>query len=217
MPEHPHLNRDPLHASDRIIPSQSGKCKRMTPIEALLARHSTSSKHLSEPGPDDAQLLRMLVVAVHIPDHGRLSPWRFVRIRGDARIALGRMLEARLLERDPDAMPAQRDKERNRFTHAPCVIAVIAHLTPNHKIPESEQIQSGSCACFSLLQAAHAMGFGAQWLTGMAAYDAGIHTALGLAANEQVLGFIHIGTAVAPTQDRPRVDPSSLLTDWSPS
>ena len=217
MPEHPRLNRDPLHASDRIIPSHSGKRKRMTPIDALLARHSTSSKHLGEPGPDDAQMLRMLEVAVHVPDHGRLSPWRFICIRGDARIALGRLLEARLLARDPDAMPAQRDKERNRFNHAPCVIAVVARLTPNHKVPESEQVQSGSCACFALLQAAHALGFGAQWLTGMAAYDAGILQALGLAANERVLGYVHIGTALATTEDRLRADPATLLTDWTPS
>jgi len=217
MPDHCNLNRDALHASNRIIPSHSGKCKRMTSIEDLLARHSTPSKVLGEPGPDDAQLLRMLAVAVHVPDHGRLSPWRFIRIRGDAREALGRVLEARLVEREPDAPPARRDKERNRFNHAPCVIAVIAHLTPGHKIPESEQIQSGSCACFSLLQAAQALGFGAQWLTGMAAYDEGVLAALGLTSNERVLGFIHIGTARAPGEERPRADPATLLTDWNPA
>jgi nitroreductase len=189
----------------------------MTPIEALLARRSTPSKHLGEPGPDDAQVMRMLEVAVHVPDHGRLSPWRFVRIRGEARAALGSVLEARLVERDPHAMPAQREKERARFNHAPCVIAVVAHLTPGHKIPESEQIQSGSCACFSLLQAAQALGFGAQWLTGMAAYDPGVLETLGVAANERVLGYIHIGTALATHEDRPRDDPSPLLTDWRPA
>ncbi len=188
----------------------------MNPLAMLLARHSTSSRQLGAPGPSQQQLLDMLAVAVHVPDHGRLAPWRFLRIAGDARAALGHALAARIVEREPDAPEAKVAKERERFNHAPCVVAVIATLTPGHKIPESEQVQSGSCACFSLLQAAVALGFGAQWLTGWAAYDAQILGLLGVGANERVLGFIHIGTAIAPHEDRPRPDPAALLTDWSP-
>jgi nitroreductase len=187
----------------------------MSPLNDLRARLSTPSRQLGVPGPGHAELLRMLEVAVHVPDHGRLAPWRFLRIEGGARAALGRALVARLLEREPDAPAAKCDKERERFNHAPCVIAVIAMLTPNHKIPESEQLQSGSCVCFALLQAADALGFGAQWLTGWAAYDASILELLGVGANERVLGFIHIGTVITPQPDRERPDPTTLLTDWS--
>jgi nitroreductase len=191
----------------------------MTLLETLLVRRSIPSRQLGAPGPDDEQLLRMLEVAVHVPDHGRLSPWRFVRIHGDARVALGRELEARLIERNPDAPAAKREKERDRFSHAPCVIAVIARLTPGHKVPESEQIQSGSCVCFALLQAAEALGFGAQWLTGIAAYDPKFLDVLGVGANERVLGFVHIGTIVIAHEEhaRQRPDPRTLLTDWQPS
>jgi nitroreductase len=188
----------------------------MSPLESLLDRHSTPSRQLGPPGPDETRLSQMLRVAVHVPDHGRLAPWRFLRISGDARAALGSALLSRLLEREPDATVDKQAKERDRFNHAPCVIAVIARLTPDHKIPESEQLQSGSCVCFSLLQAAHAMGFGAQWLTGIAAYDPVILGLLGLGENERVLGFIHIGTIVTPQPDRERPDPATLLTDWSP-
>ena len=188
----------------------------MSSIDALRARHSTPSRLLGAPGPDAAQLLRMLEVAVHVPDHGRLAPWRFLRIQGDARAVLGHALVTRLLEREPDAPAAKRDKERERFNHAPCVIAVIATLMPAHKIPESEQIQSGSCACFALLQSADALGFGAQWLTGWAAYDPKILEFLGVGANERVLGFIHIGMIFQPQDDRQRPDPVTLLSDWSP-
>lgn len=188
----------------------------MDGLETLLARHSTPSRQLGAPGPDDDQLHRMLAVAVHVPDHGRLSPWRFLRIRGDARQALGEALSARLRERDPEASDEKLAKEKGRFNHAPCVIAVIARLTPGHKIPESEQIQSGSCACFSLLQAAHALGFGAQWLTGWGAYDPAIRERLGIGVNERVLGFVHIGSVLVPQPDRERPDPTGLLTDWQP-
>ena len=188
----------------------------MTLLNDLLARHSTPSRQLGAPGPDDAQLLRMLEVAVHVPDHGRLAPWRFLRIAGNARAALGRALVSRLVERDPDALEAKITKERERFNHAPCVIAVIATLTAGHKIPESEQLQSGSCVCFALLQAVDALGFGAQWLTGWAAYDPSILELLGVGANERVLGYVHIGTVMTPQEDRPRPDPATLLTDWQP-
>ena len=186
----------------------------MSTLEALLGRRSTPSRQLGPPGPDEPQLLQMLRAAVHVPDHGRLAPWRFLRIRGDARDALGAALLSRLLERDSDASVDKQAKERDRFNHAPCVIAVIARLTPGHKIPESEQLQSGSCACFALLQAAQALGFGAQWLTGIAAYDPKILELLGVGANERVQGFIHIGSVVVPQEDRPRPDPATLLTDW---
>ncbi|HTA65783.1 MAG TPA: nitroreductase [Xanthomonadaceae bacterium] len=189
----------------------------MNTFDMLLARRSTPSRQLGAPGPDDDQLRRMLEIAVHVPDHGRLSPWRFLRIRGDARDALGRALVARLMEREPGASDDKIAKERGRFNHAPCVIAVIARLTPGHKVPESEQIQSGSCVCFSLLQAAHAFDFGAQWLTGWAAYDPKILELLGVGTNELVLGFIHIGSMTMPQPDRERPDPASLLTDWKPA
>jgi nitroreductase len=188
----------------------------MSALEYLLDRRSTPSRQLGPPGPNDAQLSRMLQVAVHVPDHGRLAPWRFLRIHGEARAALGHALVSRLLEREPDASVDKQAKERDRFNHAPCVIAVIARLTPGHKIPESEQIQSGSCVCFSLLQSAHALGFGAQWLTGWAAYDPKILELLGLGANERVLGFLHIGSIATPQPERERPDPAALLTDWSP-
>lgn len=188
----------------------------MSPLERLLGRHSTPARQLGPPGPDATQLARMLRVAVHVPDHGRLAPWRFVHIHGDARKQLGDALAAVLLQREPDASVDKQVKERERFNHAPCVIAVIARLTPAHKIPESEQLQSGSCVCFALLQAAHALGFGAQWLTGIAAYDPTILALLGVGANERVLGYIHIGTILAAQPDRERPDPAALLTDWSP-
>jgi nitroreductase len=189
----------------------------MNPLEILLGRHSTPSRQLGPPGPDESQLWQMLRAAVHVPDHGRLAPWRFLSIRDDARAALGSLLLSRLLERDPDASVDKQAKERDRFNHAPCVIAVIARLTPGHKIPESEQLQSGSCVCFALLQAAHALGFGAQWLTGIAAYDPVLLERLGVGENERVLGFIHIGTIVTPQPDRERPDPATLLTDWPPT
>ena len=185
-------------------------------LTPLLQRRSTPSRLLSAPGPDDAQLHRMLTAAVHVPDHGRLAPWRFIAIRGEQRRRLGELLAHRRIEREPDAAAAVVDKDRQRFDHAPLVVVVVARLSPGHKIPEQEQLLSGGAACFSLLLAADALGFGAQWLTGWAAYDPVVGARLGLVGDERVLGFIHIGTPTGEAPERLRPDPRELLTDWVP-
>lgn len=184
----------------------------------LDARRSVPAKQLGPPGPDDPTLQRLLQSAVRVPDHGKRTPWRFLRIAGDARLALGDALAARTLQRNPDAGDAAIEKDRHRFAHAPLVIAVIARLDPaDGKIPESERLSSASCVCFALLQAAQAAGFGAQWLTGWPAYDDVILSLLGLSQNERVSGFIHIGTPKLEVPERDRPDPGDLLGDWTPA
>ena len=157
----------------------------------------------------------MLTSALRVPDHGKLAPWRFLRIQGDTRAALGDLLAQRALELDANAPNAVIEKDRARFSFAPLIITVIARLTPNHKVPEQEQLLSGGAVCFALLQAANALGYGAQWLTGWVAYDPVITKKLGLVENERILGFIHIGniTEAAPERLRPKLE--DLLSDLS--
>lgn len=186
-------------------------------LAALDQRRSTPSLQLGEPGPDAATVLRMLHSAVRVPDHGKLVPFRFIAIEGQARHALGEVLAARALQREPQAPTAAIDKDRSRFAHAPLVLAVVARLHPdNPKVPEIEQWMTTGSVCFALLQAAQALGFGAQWLTGWAAFDADIAATLGLGEHEHVAGFIHIGTPKIDVPERERPDPAALLTHWQP-
>jgi nitroreductase len=185
-------------------------------LALLDGRRSVPAKQLGEPAPDEATLMRMLESAVRVPDHGKRTPWRFLAIRGDARHRLGQRLAARGLERDPDAGEAAVEKDRMRFSHAPLVLAVIAQLDPDGKIPEQERLLSAGCVCFALLQAVQAFGFGAQWLTGWPAYDTEVKHWLGLGEHEHVAGFIHIGTPKLDAPERDRPDPRMLITEWKP-
>ena len=180
-------------------------------------RRSVPSRLLTDPGPDDAELAELLRLAVRVPDHGKLVPWRFVRIPREARLALGERLIALQLARDAAIDPATLQKDGLRFASAPLVLAVIAHLTPAHKVPEQEQLLSAGAVCFNLLLAAQALGYGAQWLTGWPAYDPRVAGDFGLASNERFVGFIHIGTPLDEAPERPRPDPADLLTDFSPT
>jgi nitroreductase len=183
----------------------------MTPLESLRQRQSTPSRLLTEPAPDDQQLLQMLEIAARVPDHGVLVPFRFIRIAGAARERLSAQCEQLLLQDHPDADDSKRQKERGRFTRSPLCIVVVAHFQDG-KIPPVEQHLSAGCAAMNLLHAAWAMGFGAQWLTGWPAYHPQFLRALGLSANERVVGFVYLGTASGEIPPRPRPDVLSLLS-----
>ncbi|WP_202844503.1 nitroreductase family protein [Luteimonas saliphila] len=177
-------------------------------------RRSVPARQLGEPGPDEATLLRLLASAVRVPDHGKRVPFRFLRIAGPARAALGEALATITRRRDPGAGGAALDKDRQRFGHAPLVVAVIAVLDPDDtQIPGQERLLTAGCVCFALLQAAQSFGFGACWLTGWPAYDDEVRGLLGLAAHECVAGFIHIGTPTLEAPERERPDPRALLSD----
>jgi nitroreductase len=186
-------------------------------LQTLDSRRSVSSRQLSGPGPNRDELLRILQSAVRVPDHGKRVPFRFLRIEGDARHALGDILARRSRERDPSASDSVIEKDRLRFTFAPVVVAVIAKQGPDEKIPAQERLLTAGCVCFALLQAAQAMDFGAQWLTGWAAYDPVIRDILGVREDEVVAGFVHIGTVLLEAPERERPDPAALLDDWTPA
>jgi nitroreductase len=185
------------------------------PIDILNQRRSVPSRQLGEPAPDAAQLEHLLQAAMRVPDHGKLAPFRLLLLRGDARARLGAALAELHAHREADIPPAMLAKDRERFTFAPLIIVVIARIEANHpKIPEQEQLLSAGCVAYNLLIGAQALGFGAQWLTGWAAYDRDAATLLGLAQNERVIGFVHIGTAqeTAPERARPRVP--DFVREW---
>ena len=172
----------------------------MTIIDTLLSRRSIPAQRLTDPGPDAAQLAVAFDAALRAPDHGRMQPWRFKLIRGAARAKFADLLVAAARARDPATPPAQLEKIRGRPLHVPLVIAVSARLRDNPKVPEIEQLLSSGAGVMNLLNALHAQGFGAIWLTGPSVYDPLVAAALELGSDEQLLGFVHVGTigAVVP-------------------
>lgn len=186
-------------------------------IEFLNQRRSVPSRQLGEPGPSAAQLDQLLAAAIRVPDHGKLAPWRLLAIRGEARSRLGAALADIHLRNEPDAPPSVIDKDRERYNFAPLIVAVIARIEADHpKVPEQEQILSAGCVAYNLLLGAQALGFGAQWLTGWAAYDRDAAALLGLADDERIVAFVHIGTAREPAPERNRPALADVYAEWQP-
>lgn len=185
-------------------------------LDLLNQRRSMPSRQLGEPGPDETQLRQLLGAAIRVPDHGKLVPWRLLVIRGDARARLGSALAAIHARKEPDAAPAAIAKDRDRFSFAPVIVAVVARLAADHpKVPAQEQLLSAGCVAYNLLLGAQALGFGAQWLTGWSAYDRDVATLLGLEDNEHVIAYVHIGTANDAAPERTRPDLDSVLSEWT--
>jgi nitroreductase len=183
-------------------------------LELLKTRKSISAQFLAEPGPTDAQLTEMLTIASRVPDHGKLTPWRFILFKGDQRQKAGEALARLVASRNPAADEKQLAEERARFARAPLVVAVVSRAAAHPKIPEFEQLLSAGNAAFNLELAAHALGYAAQWTTGWAAYDEEAGRILGLQPGERFVGFVHIGTSTVPFTDRPRPALGDVASEW---
>lgn len=181
-------------------------------LNLLATRRSVPPQLLAEPGPTDAELDRLLTVAARVPDHGKLAPWRFLVITGEARVRFGETIAAAFRADDPEADAARIASEANRLARAPVVVAVVSAARPHGKIPEWEQVLSAGAVCMNLIVAANAAGFGTVWLTEWLAYDRRILDALGLAPDERLAGFIHIGRSDERPADRPRPALEAVVT-----
>lgn len=177
----------------------------------LARRRSASALSLRAPGPSAEELNDLLALAARVPDHGKLAPWRFIVLAGEAKAAFAARLEALAAGR-PDA--AKLVAKLGKLKAPPVGVAVISRTAPG-EIPEWEQLMSAGAVCTTLLYAATAMGYGANWITDWYAYDADARTALGLATGERVAGFVFMGTPSEAPQERVRPDVTALISVWT--
>ncbi len=186
----------------------------MTELKDHLAtRRSISIPALNEPGPTNEQLDRILSMTVRVPDHGKLAPWRFVVIRGEAARDLGLRMAQIAEEKEGPLSEARRRFEEDRFSRAPLVVAVVSTARPHFKIPEWEQHLSVGAVTMNLIHACYAEGFATNWITEWPTYDEAAKAALGIGPEEKVAGFIYVGTPSEPPVERPRPALADVVTE----
>ena len=183
-------------------------------LALLETRRTIAFQEFAEPGPSEEELRRIVACAVRVPDHGKLTPWRFVVVRGDARAALDERLFALWQTRFPDAPEGKRAQEKTRFAAAPLTILVISTAAEHVKIPLWEQELSAGAASMNLILAAHAFGYAAQWLTTWIAYDRDALALLGVKPEERLAALIPIGTPTVAPVERPRPAYEAVVTEW---
>ena len=182
------------------------------PLDFLLSRRSRPFLMLGEPVPSKEELQTILTAAARSPDHGKLEPWRFIVLEKPAMPRMAKVLRAR--GEKLGKAPSLLNKACEVFEVANLIVTVVSKPNREAKIPLIEQTLSAGAVCLSLLNAALAAGWGANWLTGFGAHDEEFRaSALGLSSDEIVAGFIHIGTCGRIPPDRPRPDVNAI-TNW---
>ncbi len=180
----------------------------------LLTRRSVTLPFLAEPGPDENQLRDMLTMAVRVPDHGKLAPFRLITFAGQSRHEAGEKLARIIAAREPDVDADRLEKERSQFLPAPLTVGVLSVPQAHPKIPEFEQLLCAGNVAFNLVHAANALGFGAQWVTRWFSYDEEAASTLGAKDGERFVGFVHIGTPTAKLEERDRPALDDIVTQW---
>lgn len=180
----------------------------MDALTALQTR--TAAPRLVEPAPSAADLEEVLKAALRAPDHGMLRPWRFLMVSGEARKKLGQLF---VDTRQPDS-EEQRRKLLDAPLRAPLVIIAAAAIRTVGKIPAMEQVASTAAAIQNMSVALHALGYGSIWRTGDVAYDERVNLALGLQSNDQIVGYLYVGTPTTTDRPVPEHQVEDFVREW---
>jgi nitroreductase len=186
--------------------------RQLEVLRFMALRRSASAATLRAPAPSEAELADLLRIAARVPDHGKLAPWRFIVLEGEAKAAFAARLET-IAETLPNAEKAKGVLFKLKIP--PLTVAVVSRYVEGN-IPEWEQRCSAAAACTNLIIAAQAMGYGANWITDWYAYDERATALLGLSEGERVAGYVHLGTAAEPPQERVRPDVAAITSRWRP-
>jgi nitroreductase len=204
-----------------VAPSGGGYARsqmlndRSSIISLLETRRSGKPRELVGPGPARDELERMLTIAERAPDHGKLSPWRFVTVADDQRDAFEALLQQALAEDEPDAPPAKREKEHDFAHYQGALVVLVSAPVRDHKIPVWEQELSCGAAGMNLMLAAHALGYVPGWVTGWRAYSEHVRSAF-CAPGERIAGFIFIGHPGRELEERDYPPLAAVWREWQP-
>ena len=184
-----------------------------SPLALLRTRRSGKPRDMIAPGPDATQMRTILEAAMRVPDHGKLTPWRFIIVGNDQRNRLSDLLTTAYRDEKPEAGRLEIEAMDSFARQAPALVVVLSKLVIPHKIPVWEQELSAGAACMNLLNAVHASGFVGGWLTGWPAYSDAVRDAFG-GSDARIAGFIFIGSPAGPLEERPRPDYDAVVRHW---
>lgn len=206
------LSTPEMDANKAVADTQDAPYDGTAALTMLLSRQSRWP--LVEPGPGDAALDAIFDAALRAPDHGRLRPWRFALVRGDARTELGDLLVETAIARSPDEPAKNLAHRRQAAFAAPVIIVLGAAVSTQTRVPESEQLLSVGAAAMNMLNAIHALGYGGFWATGPDSYDKTLQAALDFDASDKILGFLFVGTPATPDETVTRPPRGNHVREW---
>lgn len=179
----------------------------------LLQKRVSVSK-LTGPAPSRTDLERAFGAAVRAADHGKLQPWRFQVIEGEGLALLSDVFVAAVRKTNPDVSPSVVEKAQKMPGRAPMIIVAIARIQENPGVPRQEQIIACGCATQNLINAFFIQGYGAIWRSGDMTINPYVREQLHIEVNEEVIGFVYVGTPVQEMPEPPVVDVAAFFKSW---
>jgi nitroreductase len=163
---------------------------------AIVTRRSV--RQLAGPAPSNDEFAELLRMAAMAPDHGLLRPWRWILVRDRARLVLGESFVAEAPSERPDLIAA-------KALRAPLLATLVFQPQRRHKVPEWEQLAATCGMSHALMLLLHSRGYGSIWRTGAFPSLPRVHQVLGLRLDEQLLGWLYVGTPLPAGTTRPRL------------
>ena len=182
-------------------------------MKEIESRRSTPV--LVDPAPSDEQVKKLLRSAQLAPDHGRLKPWQFIVVKGEARHALGELYLQAALADKADLSDERKERVRKMPLRAPLVIVAATKVVENHKVPVLEQALATGAAVQNMLLSAESLNYGTMWRTGDMAYSDVVKEGLGLRSEDVIVAFLYIGSIGAEPKARPELDYSACCVEWN--
>ncbi|XID74170.1 nitroreductase [Alkanindiges sp. WGS2144] len=183
-------------------------------LEFIESRRSIGQ--LVEPAPSKQELEQALQAALSAPDHHRLRPWRFFQIQKEARQALGQVFIECLIESGVND-PVQHERARAQPLRAPLILLAVVNTQNHPKVPKVEQVLSMGAAMENFLLMLNAQGYAAMWRTGALAESQVLKQKLGLKQDDEIAGFVYIGTPTRELAARERLNVREFLFSWPES
>jgi len=182
----------------------------MQALELLLNRRS--QPRLVAPPPSSESLENILQAGLSVPDHKCLQPWRFIVCTNDGLSKLGKIFEQAAMHKGSE----QATLERAPLLplRAPMVIVAICEYKEDEKVPKIEQVASTACAVQAMQMAAIAQGFQGIWRTGWYAQNEEVKSSLKCKPEDEILGFLYLGSSPLSTMPRPAVVTNNFVEHW---
>lgn len=180
----------------------------MEALELIINRRS--QPRLTAPAPAGEALENIKRAALRAPDHGGLKPWRFIICQGKGLDKLGTLFEQSAIDNDKTEQQIQRAPQLPH--RAPMIVVITTAYQEHQKVPEIEQFASASCAAMAMQMAAIAQGFQGMWRTGEYAHCDIVKEGLGVSQENEIVGFLYLGTSSQDAPPRPELPPSDFFT-----
>ena len=181
----------------------------MNALDNILNR--VSARTLTKPHPTKDEMNKVFRGALRAPDHAWLRPSSFIQVTGDGIDKL-----SKIFEEYAKTVPGIKDeiitKYKNAPYRAPMIIILVNSIKDHPKVPEIEQKLSTAASAQNILLSLNALGYSAIWRTGKLAFNPFVASKLNLEANQEILGYIYVGTADGTNKKIPELNVEDFVS-----